>query len=553
TDELSAFAFGSDDDELDDDESAVAFESPDSASGLETEDSFFGLDEESDGEPETSTIVAEDDSENEFVLSLDTEDVDELSEFAFGSDDDELDDDTEELESEDSFFGLDDEVASEPETSATVDEDDSEDEFALSLDDEGTGDDELSEFAFGSDDDELDDDTEELESEDSFFGLDEESASEPETSAVVDEDDSEDELTLSLDTEDVDELSEFAFGSDDDELDDDESAVAFESPDSASELESEDSFFGLEEEAEDEYEELVLTLDDEEDQASGLGFEDLEEDDVDLNLDADLLETGEQEAKITLDRIAEISSEANAFAAMIPDGKSDFLLDQEYEVEEQRKNKNLLAEDAVEEDSEKIVAPEAISFLENKDEEISLRDDEDTDSFEADETEEVAPLFDVAPFVAAAVTISSDPSLDNIRSVNELAGMAKRSGGTPQQIMILHLLESATALIGQKSEPDTDDQIMIQELAAGLELAADDPLELTALVHHYTAWQQDFFGSIMAQKEVPPVQQMVPSSPVIPDCISNQDAVHQVQEGFSQLREAMMEEFNQLRKELHKG
>jgi hypothetical protein len=120
--------------------------------------------------------------------------------------------------------------------------------------------------------------------------------------------------------------------------------------------------------------------------------------------------------------------------------------------------------------------------------------------------------------------------------------------------VILHLLESATALIGQKSEPDNDDQIVIQELVAGLELAAEDPFELTALVHHYTAWQQEFFRSILARKEEQPVQPAAaPSPPVLSDCISNMDAVHQVQEGFSQLREAMMEEFNHLRKELKKG
>ncbi|MCI5161606.1 MAG: hypothetical protein D3917_06200, partial [Candidatus Electrothrix sp. AX5] len=83
--------------------------------------------------------------------------------------------------------------------------------------------------------------------------------------------------------------------------------------------------------------------------------------------------------------------------------------------------------------------------------------------------------------------------------------------------------------------------------AAGLELAAEDPFELTALVHHYTAWQKDFFRRVMASKEKQPLQS------VISDSISNEDAVHQVQEGFSQLREAMMEEFNHLRKELKKG
>ena len=225
-------------------------------------------------------------------------------------------------------------------------------------------------------------------------------------------------------------------------------------------------------------------------------------------------------------------------AETAPGEAGEFLLDQkleqEYEVEEeQRENELLLTEDAaVEGDFEKIIDTESASFLENEEEGELLGGDEDT--------EDAAPLFDVAPFIAAAAAVSSDPSLDNVRSVNELAGVAKRSGGTQQQIVILHLLESATALIGQKSEPDTDDQVVVQELAAGLEFAAEDPFELTALVHHYTAWQQDFFRRVMASKEEQPVQHAAPSPSVVSDCISNKDAVHQVQEGFSQLREAMV-------------
>ncbi|MCW5203970.1 hypothetical protein VU12_13665, partial [Desulfobulbus sp. US4] len=304
-------------------------------------------------------------------------------------------------------------------------------------------------------------------------------------------------------------------------------------------------------------EELVLTTDDEEDQGSELGFEDSEEGAVDLNLDEELLETDEQETQIALGRIAEIATAAGAATATTSDDDSEFLLDQKHEqdneVEEQSKSELLLTEDAVEADSEKILREGTDSFLKGDEEEELFRDDEDIDGLQADDIEDVTPLFDIAPFVAAAAAVSSAPSVDNVRSVNELAGAAKRSGGTSQQIVILHLLESATALIGQKAEPDTDDQVVVQELVAGLELAAEDPSELTALVHHYTAWQQDFFRWVMARKEEQPVQHAASSPPVISDCISNQDAVHQVQEGFSQLREAMKEEFNHLRKELQKG
>ena len=82
------------------------------------------------------------------------------------------------------------------------------DEFALSLDEEDTGADELSEFSFDSDDaDEsavVAEPSEALDSEvstDSFFGLDEESEGEVEVAEVTDADDAEDEFALSLDDE----------------------------------------------------------------------------------------------------------------------------------------------------------------------------------------------------------------------------------------------------------------------------------------------------------------------------------------------------------------
>ncbi|CAK8720211.1 hypothetical protein KKHLCK_09395 [Candidatus Electrothrix laxa] len=642
-DELSDFSFASDDA----DESAVTSEPVSEEVG--SEDSFFGMDEETDGEIDLAEGAVVSDAEDEFALSLDDEDVeedefalslddegpdaDELSDFSFASDDaDEsavTSEPVSEVDSEDSFFGMDEETDgeidlaegavvsdSEDEFALSLDDEDAkEDEFALSLDDEGPDADELSDFSFASDDADESAVTsepvsEEVGSEDSFFGMDEETDGEIDLAegAVVsdaedefalsldDEDVEEDEFALSLDDEgpDADELSDFSFASDDA----DESAVTSEP---VSEVDSEDSFFGMDEEtdgeidlaegavvsdSEDEFalslddedaeedefalslddeesEELVLTFDDEEAQEGReLSIEDSEdEEDVVLSLDAELLETEEQETEIAtlalgIGSVAGITTVAGAAIKAISDDDSELLLDQAFEqdhdIEGQRKNELLLTEDVVEASSEKILSEDADFFL-GGDEEKLLRDDEEPDSLEVNDREDVTPLFDVAPFVAAAATVSSAPTLDNIRAVNVLAEAAKRSEGTPQQIVILDLLKAATALIGQQSELDTDDQVVVQELAAGLELAADDPFELTALVHHYTAWQQDFFGRVMAHKEEQSVQHGTPLPPVISDSISNQDAVHQVQEGFSQLREAMKEEFNHLRKELQKG
>ncbi|MCI5121616.1 MAG: hypothetical protein D3908_10585, partial [Candidatus Electrothrix sp. AUS4] len=160
----------------------------------------------------------------------------------------------------------------------------------------------------------------------------------------------------------------------------------------------------------------------------------------------------------------------------------------------------MLAGDIGDDDSEAL-PPEAPLFVEDDDRDEAISHDEEIEELEAEE-EGASLLFDVAPFANAAAAVSTDPSLDNIRHINELVIAAKKAtgGATPQQTVILHLLESATTFIGQKSELDTEDQVVVQELAAGLELAADDPFELTALVHHYTAWQQIFFRCIMSKK-----------------------------------------------------
>ena len=343
-DELSEFFFDSDDDE----EGAVVSES---SADLDSTDSFFGLDEESEGEVEVAEVTDADDAEDEFALSLDDEGTegdefalsldeedtgaDELSEFSFGSDDaDEsavVAEPSEALDSEvstDSFFGFDEESEGEVEVAEVTDADDAEDEFALSLDDEGTegdefalsldeedtGADELSEFSFGSDDaDEsavVAEPSEALDSEvstDSFFGLDEESEGEVEVAEVTDADDAEDEFALSLDDEGTegdefalsldeedtgaDELSEFSFDSDDA----DESAVVAEPSEALDSEISTDSFFGLDEESEGEVEVAEVTdADDAEDEfALSLDDEGTEGDEFALSLDEE--DTGADE------------------------------------------------------------------------------------------------------------------------------------------------------------------------------------------------------------------------------------------------------------------
>ena len=456
-----------------------------------------------------------------------------MTAFSFGGDDEdesaadsaasEESEESDEIGSDDSFFGFEEESAAVAETAEAEDESEPEDEFALSLDtDDDAGDDEfalsfdeedsaadeLSAFSFGGDDEddgatvsaaleksEESEESDEIGSDDSFFGFEEESAAVAETAEAEDESEPEDEFALSLDT--------------DDDAGDDEFALSFDEEDPAADELSAFSF-GDEDEDEsaaafEESDELVLTPDD-------------EEDDVDLNLDANLLEPDQGEAEISLeDNTDIIPEEEGAAAEALPN--DEILLDQEFEHQQDRGE----IREAVPHDGE----PEA-------------------------EEEETALVFDAALFASAAAAVSTIPSLENIRHINELATAAKKAtgGATPQQTVILHLLESATALIGQKPEPDTEDQVVVQELAAGLELAETDPFELMALVQDYTAWEQEFFRSIMTSKGNDVLPHAGSPIPVISDSISSKDAVYQVQQGFSQLRQAMMEEFNQLRKEL---
>ncbi len=402
---------------------------------------------------------------------------------------------------------------------ATADESSSDDEFALSLDDEDS-DDELSDFSFAEEGEEEKagaESTESLDEADSFFGAEEEEDSD---FATADESSSDDEFAVSLDDEDSDdELSDFSFAEEGEEAGTDtESTELFDS------------------------EEFVLTPDAEEIQG-----------DEQPIIDANLLENDGQEVKTTVESHFEIPSDVEAIAEILSDNDDEILLDQEVEHQHDRRESEeaelFLTEDAVAKETTTTLDTELVSSLAS-----GQQDDKDQKA----DTDDNKSLLDTQVFATAAAAVSSNPSLDNIEHIKELTLDAKqRSGNNPQQIVVLHLLESATDLIGQKSALNTDDQVIVQELTAGLELAANDPFELAALVHHYTAWQQELFRSVVTQahkesKESSPVEQPSPSS-VSSDYSGNREAIQQVQEGFSQLRQAMMEEFNQLRKELHKG
>ncbi|MCW5211817.1 hypothetical protein VU04_02775, partial [Desulfobulbus sp. TB] len=376
--------------------------------------------------------------------------------------------------------------------------------------------------------------TESLEEADSFFGAEEDEDSDFATA---------DEFVLSLDEESELEKADIGDESDTDNefaasIDDEGDSDEF--PDFSCAEEGEDAAFSIESTESFDSEEFVLTPDAEEIPGDEQSIETA----TDENVDANVLKNDEQEAETTVESHFKIPSDTEALAEILSDNDDEILLDQEVEQHDRRESEEaelFRAEDVVAKDTE-----ESVSAV--------ISDQQDDKDQKAD-TDEKASLLDTQVFATAVAAVSSDPSLDKVKHIKELALTAKQTtGNTPQQIVVLHLLESTTALIEQKSALNTDDQVVIQELAAGLELAANDPFELAALVHHYTAWQQELFRSVVAQvhKESSPVEQ--PTSSSVPsDVGESHEAIQQVQEGFSQLRQAMMEEFNQLRKELHKG
>ncbi|MCI5219992.1 MAG: hypothetical protein D3914_12595, partial [Candidatus Electrothrix sp. LOE2] len=245
---------------------------------IEGLDAVFDLDDDAQGSPEFETSSADGPEEipaleDEFVISLDDEDsTDELFDFSFDSGEEEnrpvSSDVAEDVAAKDSLFSSeedsDEDIAAGESGSLdkTTDDVGSEDEFALSLDEEKMSDDEFADFSFDSEDDESEASSE-AEALDNFFELEEESG---ETSAAASSDEDE----------------EIAF--DDEASSDDEFSLLFDDDESAKEAVP--SALNTSEKAEEaekdvDPDEEFLSLDEEEfgEDADGFdGFLDLEED-----------------------------------------------------------------------------------------------------------------------------------------------------------------------------------------------------------------------------------------------------------------------------------
>jgi hypothetical protein len=150
-----------------------------------------------------------------------------------------------------------------------------------------------------------------------------------------------------------------------------------------------------------------------------------------------------------------------------------------------------------------------------------------------------ASVFSSLALAAAALTAA--PSARNLQQVSELAAAARQEEAVPpNKIILLHLLDSSSAMLAKAPDSKTADSgaALVQELAVGLD-AAEEPGKLPEIISRYTAWQQDFFNQLMTDGSRP---------------VSSPDAgLRQLQDEVTQLKQDLISEIRLLRQELGKG
>jgi pilus assembly protein FimV len=135
----------------------------------------------------------------------------------------------------------------------------------------------------------------------------------------------------------------------------------------------------------------------------------------------------------------------------------------------------------------------------------------------------------------AAAAFAAAPSTEALAQVQALTAAARQEKNLPvNQAIVVQLLDSSANLLAKAPEHAASNQAIIRDLAAGFEQEA----ALVDLIAQYTAWQQNFFAEIINK-------QQAPSAP------KNTPEIQEVHEEFSRLRNFLMEEFQQLKKELH--
>jgi len=145
---------------------------------------------------------------------------------------------------------------------------------------------------------------------------------------------------------------------------------------------------------------------------------------------------------------------------------------------------------------------------------------------------------------AVAAKISSvKPSQDDLQQVAQLVAEKKNDNPGTQETVILTLMNSATELIAANTEIASDTGNIIEELNTYLD-DAENPAAMIAAVECFTAWQKKLYDKALQQKTKPVTAQ---GSGELDEQIASQ-----VKENFSQLRETLLNEFAEIRKELKK-
>ena len=172
----------------------------------------------------------------------------------------------------------------------------------------------------------------------------------------------------------------------------------------------------------------------------------------------------------------------------------------------------------------------------------ALVDDGDQVTFsEKDQTEAIQnaaiQVTVISSLVTAAEKVATAPEPKNIQQVRTLVATGKQENPSPQQEVLFTLIDSTATLLAQNPEAAAGRSAIVQELIVGFE-DSENPVTLVEAVNRYTAWQLDFFTACHGTRKNSPA--------------TDEHIISTVEEGFSQLRETMRQEFATLKKELTK-
>jgi pilus assembly protein FimV len=191
------------------------------------------------------------------------------------------------------------------------------------------------------------------------------------------------------------------------------------------------------------------------------------------------------------------------------------------------------------EDDEDSAVPESAAGGSDEESFLSGIDDKLDNIFQ--ETAVTAAVGGALGAVVAKLT-GDKPSADELQQVAEVVAQEKENNPGSQKTVILTLIDTATDMLATSGSLAEDaGSTIIKELATDLE-DADNPQTMVAAVERFTTWQKDLFAMALQQ------------SPAAPQTNTNVDEeiAAQVKENFSQLRETLLNEFAEIKKELKK-